>query len=221
LVDASIVAAALRQQSVHWTEYQDMCYVRWTADVTAHSGTQRVTIGAPGCDVVGAKVKGHVQMVLANHVVYVRGNAPGLASEYTIYLPWPKAKRYAGRWLAIPKGATLYARAADGLTLASIVHDVDPQRRYGYNLKLARQKHRGTKPIVVGAGDPAMSGGTLSALAHGAPLPVAMSGYGCPQCNYTGSFSKWNEQVRARAPRSYTPIETVCGRCSYPWPVHG
>ncbi len=221
-VHARIVAAALAQRSVHWTEYQNMCYVRWTADVTADSGSERITIGSPGCDVVGAKGKGHVQMVLANDVVYVRGDALGLASEYTIYLPWAAAKRCAWRWLAIPKGETLYAQAADGLTLASIAHDVDPQRSGDEpKLSVRRTVSRGTKLIVLRAGSHMGWIGTLSALAQGDPLPVSMSASGCVGCGYSGQFSKWNEPVHVHAPARSTPIEFVCGRCSYPWPLHG
>ena len=207
--DASIIAAALAQKSVHWTESQNLCHVRWTADVTADSGAQRVTIGA--C------AKGSVEMRLVDDVVYVRGNPAGLESEYTTYLTEAQARRYAGRWIAIPKGSQLYGVAADGLKLASIVHDVDPR---DYNLKVVRTP-RVTRVLGFDDGHPPGPSVTLSAQATGDPLPVAMTGSGCVQCMYSGGFSRWNEPVHVQAPARSTPIATVCGRCSRVWPVHG
>jgi len=209
-VDASIIAAALAQNSVHWTEFQNLCHVRWTADVTADSGAQRVTIGFCGA-------KGNVEMRLVDDVVYVRGNPTGLESESTIYLTEAQARRYAGRWIAIPKGSQLYGVAADGLTLASIVHDVDAR---DYNLKIVRTPHA-TRVLGFDDGNPPGPSVTLSAQASGDPLPVAMTGTGCVECVYTGGFSKWNEPVHVHAPARSTPIATVCGRCSRVWPVHG
>jgi hypothetical protein len=209
-VDASIVAAALTQKSVHWTEFQNMCHVRRTADVTTNSGRELITIGVPGC---GAK--GKAQIVLVDDVAYIRGNPAGLRSEYTIFLPPAKAEKYAGRWLAIPKGETLYTQMADSLTLASIVHNADLEPS---TVPLViRKKSPGTALVVLNTGGFM----TLSAHAHGNPLPVAMTRGACPEWCYSGSFSKWNEPVSVRAPAQSTPIETVCGRCSYSWPAHG
>jgi hypothetical protein len=214
--DTSIVAAALAQNSVHWTELDPACSTRWTSDVTKDSGTQLFTANH-WCD--NAKA----QMVLVNDVAYIRGNAAGLESEQTLFLPKALAKRYAGRWIAIPKGHRFYRLVAPGLTLASIVHEADP-RGNGYELHLARKRWHGTRLLVLRAGNPDDEGATLSAQAHRSPLPVSFTWWGgCVGvgCRGTGSFSKWNEPVHLQPPARSTPIATVCGRCSYPWPHHG
>jgi hypothetical protein len=212
-VDASIVAAALKQKSVHWTEVDAGCPIRRSSDVEAHSGTEHVTFYCSA----SPRPKGEAQIVLVDHVVYVRGDPGGLG--YTLHLTYAKARKYAARWISIPKGSGPYSRMADGLTLASIVHNDDPAR-LGM-LTVERKQSRETELLgVVGSNsvctppDPHCGPtATLTARANGDRLPVTFTSSGCAGCVFTDTFSKWNEPVRIQVPARSMPVATVCGRC--------
>jgi hypothetical protein len=213
-VDAAIVAAALSQKSVHWTEVDSDGSARWTSDVAADSGTQRVIFDLAGMPTPDGKA----QVVLVGDVAYVRGDPVGL--EQMLYLTPTKARKYAAGWISIPKGSGPYSRLVEGLTLASIVHHRDPGA-WGL-LRVDRKETRGTGRLVVVGMDSvchpydSRCGGptaTLTARANGDRLPIAFTSSGCAGCVYRGSFSKWNEPVHVQAPRKSTPIVAVCGRC--------
>jgi hypothetical protein len=207
-VAAPIVAAALAQKSVHWEEIDRphmQLPIKFVTDVNADSGTQRLTF-APG-----TRYAGKAQVRLVNDIAYVEGDAVGLKS--VLYLDKARAKKYAGRWISIPKGDTLYAGIANGLTLASIIHDVIPG---GRPLRLVRKNAHGTPRLVVEVDTHSrtFSGfpGSLSANANGKQLPVAFDIPNCVGCYTSGTFSKWNEPVHVQAPAKSVPITTVRGR---------
>lgn len=115
-VRASMVAAALAQKSVHYVENIEVDMdgtTTITADVTADSGIAQET----------SPDYGSAELRLANDTVYVKGDATAL-EYYVPDLPHAEAEGYWGKWISIPKGGALYAAASDGLTLASIVHNV-------------------------------------------------------------------------------------------------
>lgn len=192
---ASIIAAALAQKSVHWTETdrpQTAAATSFVADVTADSGMQRVTF-APGTSNAATAT-----IVLVNHTLYVEGDAAGL--ENALALSTTQAAKYAGQWIAIPKGDTLYSGTADGLTLASIVRDAIPHGK----LKVVRT----TSALVLRTAARVL-GASVSVEPSGDPLPIAFSSSNCIGCSTDGRFSKWNEAVHVRAPASSTPIAVV------------
>jgi hypothetical protein len=115
-VRASIVAAALAQKSVHYEKNIEVDMegtTTITADVTADSGIA----------LEDSYDYGLVEIRLVNDTVYVKGDAAALRF-YVADLPHAVANGYSGKWISIPKGDPLYAYVSDGLTLASIVHDV-------------------------------------------------------------------------------------------------
>lgn len=204
----SMVAAALGQHAVHWTEAggEDMRgSFRLTSDVTADSGVERLTIPQLG---------GKADIRLVNGVVYVKGNRMGL--QYELVLPDAQAGRYAGRWISITtrdvyRDANLYTRTADGLTLGSLVHDATSPDlgNNGLKTKVIRRKSHGTRVIVFQEGDLRAAGMTVSAHATGEGLPIAVSvGFG-PGSWFGGRFSKWNEPLQVTAPKHAVPIATV------------
>jgi hypothetical protein len=214
-VSASIVAAALAQKSVHWSEVIGLDLVGsfvTTADVTADSGTEQTTAYS------GDKA----EIRLIHGVVYVRGNASALVSE--LGLPLARARPYARRWIAIPKGDKLYARESQGLTLASAVRDVAGETEPSYGPRLAAVRPLSTleviwkKPpharLVLQTKDSYAMGQSwsLTARASGEPLPITYSafiGFG----NGEGeSFSRWNKPVVVTAPANSIPIATVRAR---------
>ena len=202
-VRASIVAAALAQDSVHLNELATDAVIsaRWASDVNAHSGKQRLTLKG------GTFGGGEAEVLLVNDTLYVRGNPSGL--RYTLYMTGPQSRRYARQWISIPKGDRLYAETAAGLTLPSIVHNLTPQGK----LKLVRRNSPATRLLAVtGAGRGDAPSVSLSARASGDRLPVAYSEIVAPYGHTRdGSFSKWNEPVSVHAPADATPITIVRG----------
>jgi hypothetical protein len=195
----SMVAAALGQKSVHWTQTgaEDLQgRYRLSSDVTADSGVQRFT-GLPG--------GGQAEIRLVNGVVYVRGNPRGL-----LPLTNAQAARYVGRWISIPKSDKLYTRVSDGLTLASLVHDVTSlDASTPLNQKAITRMSHGMRVLVFKEGEPAGAYLSVSTHASGERLPIAVTvSYG-PGGYFDGSFSKWNEPVHPTAPSQAVPIATV------------
>src|SRR5579871_5059039 len=144
-VGRSIVAAALGQQSVHWTSAGSDSGMaspgrRWrtTSDVTANAGVQRITItylrrgGAfwNGRAWVmpprGGPVKAAIRLV--GDAVYVMGNVAAL-ERMALGLTHAQAVRYAGRWISIPKwrdpltGHAPLIKLPAELTLGAIVEN--------------------------------------------------------------------------------------------------
>jgi len=224
---APIVAAALAQKSVHYTLTVTAQGNTTTgnADVTADSGTERLTL--PGGDVVETR--------LAHDTVYLRGGFTGL-----LYLlrscPYEfvncqdptaaqlrQAGKYAGRWISIPKGDRAYGGLARYLTLGSVVRHLTPRRE----LKSSIRESHGTRLRVLRGeleGD-LVRPANLTVRASGEPLPVAFSrvvvrGPGCDGFNHcdrggdelyrsSGRFTKWNEPMHVEPPAHSTPIATV------------
>lgn len=203
-----IVAAALAQKSVHYTRTvgEDMGGTfRSTADVNADSGIEwkKFYVGA-------------VEIRLVNDTLYVHGDVQGLVNALQLTLP--QAERSAGHWISITSSSgeglydeQLYGRLADGLTLASIIHDAAP----GGTLKSFTKTSNGTQFLVVRGASLDMSANSadaeLVATASGKPLPVAFSSAQGP-ANWTEvRFSKWNEPVNVQAPANAVPIATVRG----------
>jgi hypothetical protein len=190
-----IVGAALAQKSVHYTRTVDEDMggaFTSVADVNADSGTALKTF------VVGA-----VKIRLVNDTVYVHGDVQGLVTALGLTLP--QAERYAGQWISIPKDDRFYAQTADGLTLASIVHDFAPRA----GQKLVNQKSRGTRLVAFRGVTPDGGSEHLSARASGKPLPAYFTQSSGPASWTSGHFSKWNEPVTVTAPASSTPIASV------------
>ena len=198
-----IIAAALAQKSVHWT-LTSSDGDTWRADVNADSGRERTTDNHGGV----------VEIRLVNDTIYFRGSYEG---GILLGLTPAQADRYAGRWIAVPRGYRPYRAFADSLTFDWIVRHAVPRRP----LKKSFTSSHGTRLLVLsppeGAGiphDPPFAY-ELTALASGEPLPVAssylLSSFG-RHGNYSSRrFSKWNEPVNIRAPENPTPISIVRG----------
>jgi hypothetical protein len=196
---ASIVAAALSQKSVHWTESE--------VDDAAGGITRVVNANADS----GVELerftfldsRGSVAIRLVDHTAYVRGDAAGLWNSLS--LTPARAKRYAGQWVSVPQGDKLYSQLTRDLTLASIVHgatSIGP-------VKVVRSNPFGMLELK-GESDSRFY--DLSARATGRPLPVDFSNGTRPVAvSLSGSFDNWNERVHVRPPATSTPIATVRG----------
>jgi hypothetical protein len=220
---ASIVAAAVAQKSAHWTEVVSphMQYSTvWSSDVTADSGTQRITFEA-----WKPRDVGRARVLLVNNTVYVNGNPRGL--QGTLSLTEAQAQKYADRWISIPKGDKLYARMAADLTIASVVRDVTTRgAQGGWKLKSGTTGPLGPTGTEgptghSGASEPMHSyapvllvewgkyGPSLTARRSGEPLPIDYSSGICIGCSDSVRFSRWNDSVSIDVPARSTPIATV------------
>jgi hypothetical protein len=215
---ASIVAAALAQQSVRLTESfgADLYGTdHRTLDVGADSGTELFNY-------YGNKMR----LRLVDHTVYVRANAWLLSGTYyspALDLPDAQAKRYAGKWISIPESDKDYAGLAESLTLPSTVQDATVSRFYslvtpssGEELRMLRRTSLGRPRIVLRLvegprGYPSYPPMQLTAHGTGAPLPITFFASCGMVCGTNGTFSRWNEPVHVVAPASSTPIATVRG----------
>ena len=199
---ASVVAAARAQTSVHWTStnYGEFAGI-WTetADVGKNSGSEREV----------SSVFGTVRIRFAQGTVYVRGSVRQLREMAG--LSRAEARRYAGRWISIPRGDHWYGAIADGLTLASIIHDVTTcDLGEGTRLTIVRKKPQGQRLVGLRWANPKGPGQEcrLSASGSRRPLPVSSRFFG-PGRGSSLHLSKWNEPVHVEAPTSSTPIATV------------
>jgi hypothetical protein len=199
---ASIVAAARAQRSVHWsaTEIIGAVAVTTGTDATKTGGVQHVTLAI-------GKERAHVRIVVTGGVAYVRGDALGL--QLNLGLTAAQAKKYAGRWISIPKLDPSYAPTAAGDTMDSVVRELAPHGR----LSLISGKLHGVRVIGVrgisGTGKKKMAE-VLITSAHGQRLPLEEDTL-APGKHAIGhtEFSKWNETVKVTAPASSTPIGAV------------
>jgi len=183
-------------------------------DVTANSGSQQITITASG-------VREKVEFRLVDDVVYARGDSGGL--QYELNLTETQADKYAGRWISIPKGDSLYQQAADGLTLASSLGDFIPDVYMSLHTCTGAESclyggwdfRPKTRPFLILDGSVsndrslADADETVSTRSRGARLPIGFDANSDPDLDIRGSFSKWNEPLHIEAPASATPIAIV------------
>lgn len=211
-VEDSITAAARAQKSVHFSEFFSADLYggdHRTFDVGADSGSELLTYYAH-----------KMRILLVDHTVYVRGDAWMLGGTmYTpgIDLTQAQVKRYAGKWISIPKGDKDYAGWADGLTLSGVVGGggpisaLTPWYPTG-RLTLSKRRSHGERLLILrqtsgSQGFPPID--ELRARATGIPLPVSYSDYMAMMLFDDGTYSRWNEPVRVRAPTRSIPIATV------------
>ena len=199
---ASVVRAALAQKSLRWVEhdYAGNVAVSSSSDVNANSGSQFLTVKI-------GKQSGTIHIIFINGIAYVQGEALGLAVN--LGLTNAQATQYAGRWISVTKGDKAYAATADGLTLASIVHDVTPHGP----LELVKKEFHGKQVFALEAlGGPQQAPvfRVLVAPRKGQRLPIEASSINPSRALSTHTdFSRWNEPVNVHAPSGSIPIATV------------
>lgn len=172
-------------------------------DVAKDRGIQRISFTKGG-------TTGHVTVLVVNRTAYIRGDA--FALHTYMGFTSAQASQYHGRWIAIPHGFPSYATVAAGVTLASVVHELEMT---GSSLRRVAGTFGGH--AVVGVRRTGKVSGlqtieTLYAQAHGAPLPVAQIQV-APAKGYrdTTTLSHWNEPVRVAPPTNAVPISIVVG----------
>jgi hypothetical protein len=139
--------------------------------------------------------------------VYVKGNVCGLV--YALKLSQPRATKYAGRWISVPRRDKRFRWLAGGMTLGSVAREITA---WPANLKqhLFTQKSHGTRHLVLrGTWTTPQSGSwELRARASRTHLPLSFSAGNSTDGSQT-HFSRWNKQVHVHAPARSTPIATV------------
>jgi hypothetical protein len=206
-VRASILAAARTERSVHWSakEIVGQVAIKTATDAARSGGVQTVTLGVVQKN--GHERMGHVHIVVTGGVAYIRADALGL--QMSLDLASAQAKKYAGRWISIPKVDPAYKPTAEGDTMNSVVHDLAPHGR----LTLISAKSHGVRVIgvrgVSGSGAKKMAK-VVIAHTKGKRLPleedILVPGKSALDHML---FSKWNETVKVTAPAKSTPISAV------------
>lgn len=168
-------------------------------DAGAASGTQRITF-------TRNHRTGHVTVVVAGDAAYIRGDAFTLV-DFMGFAAGP-ARKYAGRWIGIPRASREYAPVAAGVTYASVVAQlaiVGPYR-VGRATTIS-----GVRAVAVRAHAPPSQGVsavvTLYLRSPGA-LPVEEVGTD-GRTRLIVVLGRWNESVSVRAPRGAVPIHKV------------
>jgi hypothetical protein len=170
--------------------------VQGVTDAGLAEGTQRYV------DTVGSST-GTVRVEIVAHTAYVKGTTFAL-EEFMGYKS-AAARRYAGRWIEVPRSSPDYAPIAAGQTLSSAVTET---AMAGALRLLAKTTKDGVSvvPIAGTFTSGAVSGTeTLFVRATGAPLPVEED-FTVNGMTSTAKYRDWNEAVVITAPRGAVPI---------------
>jgi len=203
------IAAVKVQSSVHYESRAAAPgrTVVIVADAGTTEGVRSVTVSTRG-------VAGHVMTLLTGNTAYVRGDAAGLTGF--LGFPKPTAKRYAGRWLAIPAGSGGFGPATEGVTIVTLLGEMEMAGPYTASGPVsaggvATHAVHGRVPASLGAG---AGPETLFVPVSGRPLPVAQTAQvhqGPTHYGLTVSYSNWGEPVHVSAPSGAIPISRAVG----------
>jgi hypothetical protein len=202
---AAMLQAASASHSVHYvsTGVVPGYRLRMVSDVGRGRGIQRITVTKHG-------QTGPATVLIVGRSAYIRGNVFTLHG-YFGFTP-AQAKRYAGRWISIPRSSAAYAAVAADATLASYLSDLLPNK----HLAVVQTTVAGKKAVGVRGN---VQQGKLSlvetvyAPVGGTPLPFEerAAPVGHPGTSVT-RMSKWNEPLNLAAPANAVPISTVLGQ---------
>jgi len=201
---AAASAAANRMGSAHYV-------------MTAHQGSQSQTISgdASATEAQQSVTQGtqHIEVTYVGGVAYVQGNAGGLHSA--MGLSTTSAAKFAGRWIAVHSGDSLYTSIVQAVSLASTVAQLAPS---GVLTLTAPTTVAGRSALGVHGGlpGPAQSGvtgsTTLFIAADGPTVPLKFSGdarQGTQRVQDDGTFSNWGRPLHLKAPSSSVPFSSV------------
>lgn len=187
------------QQSVHYVSWESMgagARLMTSADVANGRGVLRQTLRryAPN----GAKPY-RWTIVVTGATVYVR--APASSIKWLLQPLNTEARRYAGRWISIPRGSR-FGYLATGGTLESLLRQIAPHGRLATSASIRKDGQRviritGTRPW----------GQTFLTARSSSLLPVS-AGYVAGGQGRT-RFSRWNEPVHVKAPAHSISIDAL------------
>ncbi|MGH3050810.1 MAG: hypothetical protein ACRDLK_11695, partial [Gaiellaceae bacterium] len=178
-----------------WTGHE----IRMVGDVGKSAGTQRISYRE-------GKKTGHVTVVVAHRMAYLRGDAFTLQN----YMGFTAAQTssYANRWIAIPSSDQAYGPVAAAVTLGSALDDLTPK---GTLARVAPTTIGGRKVVGV-RGTSVQSGktvaNTLYGRATGAALPVREVATSAG-VRVVSVLSRWNERVSVSVPHGAVGIAKV------------
>ena len=192
-VYGAAIVAAEAQKSVHYVSTSNLAGNRETivGDAAVDRGVQRITFTHAG-------TTGHVTVIVAKTVAYVRGDAFTLRNYMA--LTSAQVSRYAGRWFSLRSPNLAYAVVAEAVRMRSFVNELTMPGPFTAVPTTIVGGHRvtGVRSKVTHAGKTALL--TLY-VASGSPLPVAQVIEGS-NGKVTTMMTHWNERVSIVAPRS-------------------
>jgi hypothetical protein len=201
----SILEAGRAQRSVHYvttTPKEASGWQVYVGDASVAIGIQHVTYHAHG------KV-GHVTVIADPGAAYLRGDAFALN---VLGFASAAAKKYASRWILIPKSAKSYARVSAGVMLVSAIDELTRLPLPPPLTLVPETTLNGRRVFGVQAkkseNGPTVAVATLYASATGLPLPVEYVGRAGNE-RITKVLSNWNAPVRVVIPTGATPISDV------------
>jgi hypothetical protein len=175
-------------------------HARAVAVIGTDRGIERVSFTVYG-------KAGHYTMLFADHALYLRGDALGLAL-FTIV--GAQGKKHVGRWISIDRSVT-YAKATD-LTLGSFLADRIPH----HDLRIVKAAGRGRTALRGTANRPGSSRADralkqwvyVHSTAQPLPLEVRMQGLTTHFKDRT-VLGPWNAPVNVHAPAHAVPISRL------------
>lgn len=176
------------------------------ADVSALGGSETESV------VGGGKISS-VTVELVGNIAFVKGDAGGLTSIPVGIVNAATARRYAGRWIAVPASSASFSAITSALTLGSVFKVLQLEqlsRRSGGPYKVAGQDVVELNAIQIGAPGTAQSTCRMSITTGQHPLPVQIT------CNQGGggasvaiSFKDWQRPAPISPPLAAVPVSQV------------
>jgi len=196
---SSALAVARAQRSVHYvtTQTSSGLAVSIVGDAAVDRGIQRIRYRK------GPRV-GHVTVLVAANVAYIRGDAFTLTNYMRI--PVGTAAAYAGRWLSLTHTAPDFKPVAAAVRLRSTLDELkmpQPLRSIGPTTVRGRRVV-GIQSRFSRAGHGVIE--TLYVSASGSPLPIEQLAH-AGAIQLKAVFSAWNEPVDVSAPLGAVPIQ--------------
>ena len=153
---------------------------------------------------------GHLDVIVIGTALYLRGDTAGLTAALDIAPA--EAGRYANMWISIPTGDGIYANAAEGVTIPSVLSQVALSGPIQIG---APTELNGTAVVGLSGQSPGPDGGTSAETLYvstGAnPLPVEVTDAASDGSTLKATFSQCGVAVLITAPTGAIPISTIPG----------
>jgi len=199
---SSIQHAVFSQAGVHYSETASAKGLKQTTvgDAATDRGSQDITVH------LGGKT-GHFTVIVIVNTAYLRADATALNA----YLGFPStaARKYAGRWISIPRTSAAFGTLAADVTVSSLVADHVATRKTSIvGGTLGGRSVIGLRGVTTVGGVSNTS--TVYVRSAKQALPIEATDFSSKHgFRDTIEFSRWNETVSVKAPRHAVSISKL------------